>query len=242
MEYSLFYYPIPVNINGEILCRARAVLTSEERERADAFRSQTALDTFLLGRLILKTELASRCGVPAASIQLDISENGKPTIAKKHNKDNLHFSLSHCKSAILVGIANCNIGVDIEEIDRLAAKTRITETFFAAGVVQQLKLCETKNSAELFTQFWTLLESRVKLLDSSIFIERNKFDIVVDDSKTYTNTCGLECASWRIDNKYVFSVVFGHASQLVDKSRSRLFLWNEDQKSPLDCKCIASSS
>ena len=71
------------------------------------------------------------------------------------------------------------IGVDIEspnsDRDLLSLATR----FFSENEVSQLKLCPLDAQKDLFYQFWTLKESMIKCLGSTLFLglQRAQFNI-----------------------------------------------------------------
>lgn len=81
------------------------------------------------------------------------NEHGKPYIA-----DGPYFSISHCKQAVAVAVADRPIGIDVENI-RHAEAYLITRTMNAA---EQKQIAEAEDQDRAFTSLWTRKEAVVK--------------------------------------------------------------------------------
>ena len=75
----------------------------DEREQARYFRftAQKARTNFTIGRILIKSALASYMQCHVCKINFVYSKSGKPYLP---NSPDLHFSISHCSSAIVVAI------------------------------------------------------------------------------------------------------------------------------------------
>lgn len=89
------------------------------------------------------------------------TEEGKPYLG---GRQDIHFSISHTKNAILVALSNRPIGADIEQLrqpsEGLVGKT-MNET-------EQQQIWDAKNTNAAFTALWTKKEAVLKLRGTGI--------------------------------------------------------------------------
>ena len=147
-----------------------ALLDLEEQERYQRMRPPVAL-RFFQGRRMVRQLLAQKLHCDAQTLRFTYSENGKPGLACESP---WRFSISHCDTAVVVAIGTVELGVDVEAIHRqrgkLAPPWRKPQNFMHAYNAKQVERCGSDGEkARLFTVFWTMMESQVKLADSSIF-------------------------------------------------------------------------
>ena len=90
------------------------------------------------------------------------NEHGKPFF---EGRDDLFFSISHCKSAVAVAIDDKEIGVDIEEISRY--KESLESYVLNEDEVPRCARND-KSRAECFIEIWTQKEAVFKLLGTGI--------------------------------------------------------------------------
>ena len=94
------------------------------------------------------------------------NEHGKPYYA---DRDDLFFSISHCKSAVAVAIDDEEVGVDIEEVGRYRESL---EKYVLSDDECRDKACLVRtgraNNAEAFIEIWTQKEAVFKLLGTGI--------------------------------------------------------------------------
>ena len=90
------------------------------------------------------------------------NEHGKPFF---EGRDDLFFSISHCKGAVAVAIDNKEVGVDIEEISRYREGL---ESYVLNE--EEVPRCarNDKLRAECFIEIWTQKEAVFKLLGTGI--------------------------------------------------------------------------
>ena len=90
------------------------------------------------------------------------NEHGKPFF---EGRDDLFFSISHCKSAVAVAIDDKEVGVDIEETSRYRESL---ESYVLNE--EEIPRCtrNDKSRAECFIEIWTQKEAVFKLLGTGI--------------------------------------------------------------------------
>lgn len=156
-------------------------LDPDECARANRMREPAAV-RFLQARFMCKRLLADQLGVSLRQVNFAYTENGKPFLP---SAPNLQFSISHCRGAVAVGIASHPIGVDIEDMDR-GRKNRAWESpehFLNAATATAVHSAPSADKAQVFTLLWTLLESQVKLRDSSIVRAARHLRIALERSE-----------------------------------------------------------
>ncbi len=144
------------------------VLDDFEQSRAARYKAEKARHTFTLARFIAKIQLAKIFQCEPQDIVFQYSENKKPYI---NRTPKIHFSISHNASHICVGISPYNIGIDIESLRRNTpwekAATMLNEDAL-------IFIKEGESDAEKHRRFcmiWCATEARVKVKDSSLFME-----------------------------------------------------------------------
>ena len=160
------------------LITALPLLDAYETERYHRYRVEHARNDFLQSRRIIKTVLADFLNIQPRDVLLSYTENKKPYLA---DYPELKFSLSHCSNAIVLAICSDNVGVDVELIDRGENIWRNAEDFineYAASVI--FSIDSSVHAMELFTLYWTAVESIVKLNDSNLMLEREKIALDIE--------------------------------------------------------------
>jgi 4'-phosphopantetheinyl transferase len=153
-----------LEVSDEELARCRALLDDEERARADRFRFAKHARRFTVARAFLRTTLGDALGRPAQSIDLEVSEQGKPFLPH----DELHFNLSHSHELAVIAIAETRVGADVEHVRPMPDATRLAERFFAPEEVIALRDCEDRDQA--FFGIWTAKEAYLKALGEGIAV------------------------------------------------------------------------
>ena len=120
------------------------LLPSERRARLERVRKAEKRQEVLCAYTILQLAVREECGWRSIP-RIELSSMGKPGFAEHPD---VHFNLSHTTGAVLIGLSDEPIGVDIERIRpvSLRAMQRI------AGV----------ESEKAFFQSWVRREARAK--------------------------------------------------------------------------------
>lgn len=167
------------------------VVSLQRRERALKYRFLSDQYACLKSyELLLK--LLRECGVYL---------NGKPNFMyNEHNKPMLtdfpeiHFSISHCKKAILVAVSDHPVGVDVEAI-RPVSEALIRRTM---NECEAKEILSAAHPEIRFAEYWTKKEAVVKLRGTGIIT--NLQTILTSDVNVDTQVVA--------DKGYVFSILF----------------------------------
>ena len=141
--------------------RLRAMLTEEERARADRYRFARDRRTSLVTRALVRVTLSWYCDVPPARWRFRTNDHGRPEIASPASP--LRFNVSHTDGLVvcLVGRER-QLGVDAESLDRDRRWLDIAERFFAPAEARALREVPASRRPLRFLEYWTLKESYVK--------------------------------------------------------------------------------
>ncbi|SMF62887.1 4'-phosphopantetheinyl transferase [Alteromonadaceae bacterium Bs31] len=181
----------------------RVYFDKQEASRFDRMRPEVG-KRFFWGRKLAKDALAKRLGCSPGGMTFSYTANGKPFLLGEP----CHFSISHCSTAVAVAISDCNIGVDLEQLERRSGKLEPPwlqpENFLhplSAALVEAASSSQEK--ARLFMLLWTLMESQVKLFDSGIHrvIKTLAIDLNSHTQPAELRVLAGERCFWRSYNK-----------------------------------------
>lgn len=184
---------------------ALSLLDEFELSRYQRFKVEPPRQTFLLARYIIKTELARRLEISPAEVRFDYNQNGKPQLIADLAREDLHFSLAHSQSTVLVAISSAPCGVDVEELARLDRISENTATFVGEQAASQIaSLAATPEQyRHYFAMFWTSMESIVKLRGSTLYAEHAIFDLRLNGDTYEFNQNDYAIASFLLDDVVV---------------------------------------
>jgi 4'-phosphopantetheinyl transferase len=162
------------------LAELRALLATDEIERAERFHKPLHRTRFTAARALLRRILADLLGVAKPhSLVFRYGEHGKPALELPPVGRSLHFSLSHSGSQGLLAAGwGRRLGIDLEarraetEVEALAGR------FFSPGEVTALAaLGEPGERRAAFFRAWTRKEAYIKALGTGVFQGLDSFDV-----------------------------------------------------------------
>lgn len=135
-------------------------LVPEEQEKYRRYKKQEDKEMFLCSRTILRNELEKKCKL-SFDEEIGFNEFQKPFLP---GHPDIFFNISHSKGKVMVGFANCPVGVDIEKIVDYDKKTllEISKTVFNQEDINWLRQSVGIDCQQRFTKLWTLKESVIK--------------------------------------------------------------------------------
>ena len=168
-------------------------LPSQRREVALRFKHDLGRRQCVLAYQLLCDGLEHEYGITDKPV-FSYGEHGKPSII---GHEDIHFNLSHCKTAVACAISDKPIGIDIESI-RLAKETVIR---YAMNDAETQRIMESSNPDLEFTRLWTMKESVLKLTGEGI--NDNMKSVLSPE-----NLCGITIETI-VRDEYVYSVARG---------------------------------
>jgi 4'-phosphopantetheinyl transferase len=217
-----------LNESEAMLSNARALLSDDERERADRFHFKKDRDRFIVARAALRDILSRYLHVAAAEIKFCYNKYGKPALRDEFGGEGLSFNLAHSNEIALYVIAQAKwVGIDVEHVRELDDFESIAEQFFSKDEVSAFKNIAGNLRATAFFNYWTHKEAYVKAqgeglsrpLDSFTisFVEGQRATILDMDDEFH------ESSKWSL---FSLSPGTGYVGALiVEGSISRLKFW-----------------
>lgn len=135
-------------------------LPAPERERAAAFLREEPGRRWTASRWALRRVLEGYLGEPAATIELEIGEHGKPRLRKGGG---IEFNLSHSNGLALVAVTEGRkVGVDVEMVDPDRDLIALAERALKPADVDAVRTASARERPAVFYAAWTRLEARFK--------------------------------------------------------------------------------
>lgn len=156
-------------------------LSEQRRMQALNFKHELGRRQCIASYLLLKKALKDNYGIDENPL-FDYEANGKPTL---RNHPDIHFNISHCRTAVAVIVGNAPVGIDIETIrpykDALARHV-LSESEYAA-------VSASPHPDVEFIKLWTCKEALLKFTGEGIRRELktlpsdDRLKTIVDEAK-----------------------------------------------------------
>ena len=154
-----------------------SMLASDERDRAARFRFEHLRHSFVVARGALRVLLGRYLNVPPASIQFQYGSKGKPTLG---TTPLLEFNISHSGGlAVFAFTANCEIGVDVEQIRQLPDMQNIADRFFSSEEAAELRSLTAEQREHAFYLCWTRKEAYIKAIGDGLSAPLDDFRVTL---------------------------------------------------------------
>ncbi|MGZ8852142.1 MAG: 4'-phosphopantetheinyl transferase family protein [Thermoanaerobaculia bacterium] len=133
-----------------------ALLSHDERRRADGFRFAADRRRYIVAHGRLRQLLGESLGADPAALVFDAGSNGKPFVTGRP----VEFNLSHSGDVALIVIADDPVGADIERIEARPGIGTIAKESFQPD--EQAWLNKQADVHRAFFRLWTLKEAAIK--------------------------------------------------------------------------------
>lgn len=152
-----------------------ALLSHEERDRANRFRFETDKKKFIIRRGYLRLLLEKYIQIPASSFQFNYNPFGKPYLK---DYDNFHFNLSHSGGKAIYAMALFHpVGVDIEFMDPGLDYLPLAHQFFSKLECETLLLLPASRQRQAFFNYWARKEAVIKAAGMGLTIPLHKVEV-----------------------------------------------------------------
>lgn len=138
--------------------RLHSSLMPGEKNKINRFKNRTDAENFLIARVMQRNLIAPLVRSAPEKLIFGANKYGRPYLKFPRIKD-FDFNLSHSGDYIVIAIADCPIGIDIERIKPL--DTKIAIDYFTEQELKYLGSRRGKQS-ERFYKIWVLKESFIK--------------------------------------------------------------------------------
>lgn len=189
-----------------MLTHVTALLSEEERTRADSFRFRADRTRYVIAHAAVRVLLGRALGQTPSALRFGRTSLGKPYLADA----SIQFNLSHSSQYALIGVClESEIGVDTELISETSDYQGLAERYFAPEEVAWLAASPPDQQRNLFFRMWTVKEAFLKATGEGL--GRPLADFVVA-FPPQGGTTVLSHEGWKAEDR---ALVPGHAAATV---------------------------
>ena len=166
-----------------VTASARALLSDNERARADRFVYDRHRRRYTIAQAHLRRTLGGLTGIRPKRIRFSHGRHGKPFL-----NDGPSFNQSHSGERIMIAVANeGRLGVDIEKVRQVRLMASLADKKFARDEVALLRAAPAGDQQTMFFRLWTHKEAFTKALGVGLTIPLSSFSV----DPTHTAAKGL---------------------------------------------------
>ena len=160
----------------------RALLSDDERVRADRFVFRRDRDRWIIARGVLRHLLARYCGVEPAAVAFRYASHGKPSLARAAAGGALvTFNLAHSHDRALLAVASeREIGVDLEHARVDLDPLPIARRFFFGAELAAIESAASGSQREAFYRHWVAKEAVLKANGAGLSLPLDSFGVTFD--------------------------------------------------------------
>ena len=170
------------------------LVSEQRREQALQYKHAFGQYACLKSYLILQDLLREHYGIEG-DLVFSYNEHGKPMLKEVSN---IHFSISHCKEAIAVAVADRPVGIDVETL-RMPSEA-LAEKVMDKGEKLRFDISDTPE--DFFTAIWTAKEAVMKCRGTGIVMEelpeilyKVRDEMILEATRPYPNIVCTLCVS-----------------------------------------------
>ena len=174
---------------------------------------------YRVSRGLIREALSDQFGVPPLDIPLNAPPGKPPLLREGLGKINF----SHCGDALLIGLSDQNIGVDIERIDRKFDAQRIAERFYSEEERNMLGLLDKDEFHFNALKLWVFKESAIKWQKGSVAFDLSNWMITKDFTKAVHKKLEIELKIYfQVYKSWIFGVAHNSISLNLNPFINRL--------------------
>ena len=167
----------------EVIQRLEAVLSAEERQRAEEFRYQEHRQSFIVSRGILRNLLSRYTNIEPKYIQFKYTLTGKPFLANGAETQDLTFNLSHAGYLVLYAFAwGRQVGIDVECIRPVEEMDQIAMHILSANEYKKFRRVRPEARLRAFYNCLTRKEAFLKARGDGIYFSPQDVEISFETS------------------------------------------------------------
>lgn len=185
------------------VARQLSVLGTDEQARAAAFRRPRDRGHYVVAHAVLRERLAEYLGCGPARLCFRAGVHGKPELAEGFSTT-LRFNLSHSGGRALVAVARgCEVGVDLERMDRDVDLAGVVATHFSAAEQRAWSELPAALKPAGFFHGWVRKEAYVKARGEGLLRTGSSYTVELDPARPAALLADLlvpeALAHWRIE-------------------------------------------
>ncbi len=199
-QTAVAIWTVDLNQPSHFERRLAALLSHDERARADRFVFDRDRSHYIIGRGALRQILAACLGVGPECLAFTYGERGKPSLGGAA-AGALEFNLSHAAGLAVVAISRAGpVGVDVEHAFRVVDYEGLSRRFFAASEAAALRTVPSARRAEAFFNCWTRKEAYIKATGDGLACPLDRFAVTLRPGEA-PSLCWIaddDASRWRI--------------------------------------------
>lgn len=155
-------------------------VTPDKKKKIGKFHFEDDRKRALYGNVLVRYLISRKLHIDNSEIVFETNSYGKPYLS---GKKNLYFNLSHSGKWIFCGLAEKEIGVDIER--RADCKTDIAKRFFADAEYKYLNSIPVEKQKQVFYDIWSLKESYIKYKGMGLSMPLDSFEFHFEEEEVF---------------------------------------------------------
>lgn len=160
-----------------------AVLSDEERQRADEFRLERPRQQFVCTRGALRNLLGHYLNERPERVGFSFEAIAKPRLAEKDAATNIRFNVSHSGDLGLIAITlGCDIGIDVEHRRPVKNLEQLAQRYFHLTEIRGVLATAINDRNEAFFRCWTAKEAVLKAYGTGIAGALDVFEVPLEAS------------------------------------------------------------
>jgi 4'-phosphopantetheinyl transferase len=187
-------------ISGVAADTYEALMSPDERGRWNRFAVPEPRLQHLVARGLLRTTLSRYADVPPQDWRFESNPYGRPHVVDAGEGAGLCFNLSHTRGLVALAVSRgCEIGVDVEDMDRSLDILRLAPSVFAPEETAFLMQAAEPQRREVFFSFWTLKEAYIKARGMGLSLDLAGFAFDVTGSRPtvrFNDRCPDDPGRW----------------------------------------------
>lgn len=192
-----------LDLATEKISDLEALLSTEEKARADRFRYPVHRRRFVASHGIARRILSGYLDIPPRDIRFSTGVYGKPQLDHPPGSRRLRFNLSHSHGLALYGITqNREIGIDVEYTGRSCNPLALARRFFSSDEADIIGNMPERDRIKAFFACWTRKEAFLKGLGYGLALPLNRFTVSVYADRPpvllHTAWCDNEPPAWEL--------------------------------------------
>ena len=184
-QIHLWNYAIGEPPAGQHLVYGMTLLSDAEKHRCAAFRLEKHRTEYVLSHAVLRLVLSEYAPVRPEAWKFSTGKWGRPEICGPALDTPLWFNLSHTDGFVACVVGRVpQLGVDVENMNRVTSWDELAKRFFAEVEYQYLRNMPPGLQREAFFRIWTLKESYIKAEGKGLSIPLDSFHFHFSDKVT----------------------------------------------------------
>ena len=184
-EIHVWYCTTCEPADADLIAQAHELLSGDERSRAARFFFDRDRHTYQVAHALVRTRLSAATGVAPTDWTFVTNKYGRPEVAGPVEHQSLRFNLSHTRGLVACALNwRRDVGVDVENLERIEGSLDVARRFFAASEVADLSRVAECDRRRTFFDYWTLKESYIKArgMGLSLPLRQFAFDLAREDA------------------------------------------------------------